>query len=101
MASKPVQHCAKTLKFFIKNNGKDSVLLYSKVSNAALDLFHTEVPPEHRGKGYGAALVKEAFKYAKENNYKVIPSCSYVEKYAREQATPEEKRLVEDYESRI
>ncbi|KAE9549098.1 hypothetical protein FO519_007698 [Halicephalobus sp. NKZ332] len=94
--ARSVQHCGRTMKFFIDMNGKESILEYRKVSNAVLDMFHTEVPPEHQGKGYAAQLVKEAFKYAKQHDYKVIPSCSYVVKYAKEMATPEEKSLIED-----
>ena len=96
------------------SDGKEAILEYRKVAHTVLDMFHTEVPPEHQGKGFAAQLVKvcsysiyrfyifsqEAFKYAKENNYKVIPSCSYVEKYAREMATQEERNLIEDGDRR-
>uniref|UniRef100_A0A914Y1J8 Protein NATD1 n=1 Tax=Panagrolaimus superbus TaxID=310955 RepID=A0A914Y1J8_9BILA len=91
-----VQHCTKSAMFFIQMNNKKSVLEYKKLPNNVFDFWHTEVPPEHRGHGVAAELVKHGFQYCKDNQYKVLPSCSYVAKYAREMATPEEKKLVVD-----
>lgn len=122
MAQK-IQHCAKSAMFYMQMSEslivicayfnvlldtKKSVLEYKKLPNSVLDLYHTEVPPEHRGHGVAAQLVKVcsfkaaksiiffqyAFQYCKDNNYKVLPTCSYVAKYANEMATPEEKQLV-------
>uniref|UniRef100_A0A7E4UVJ5 Protein NATD1 n=1 Tax=Panagrellus redivivus TaxID=6233 RepID=A0A7E4UVJ5_PANRE len=92
--SQHIKHCLKSSSFYIVLNGKKSVLDYRQLPNKVLDFYHTEVPVEHRGQGYAAQLVKEGFKFAKTENFKVIPSCSYVAKYAREMATPEEKNLV-------
>lgn len=35
------------------------------------------VHPEFEGKGMGKYLVEEAIKFARENNWKVYPHCSY------------------------
>ena len=42
---------------------------------------HTIVPQELGGRGVGSALVKEALNYARKNNKKVVPQCSFVSSY--------------------
>ena len=44
---------------------------------------HTGVPPAVGGRGIAAELVRVALEWAERNNYKVEPSCSYVEVYMR------------------
>lgn len=50
---------------------------------------HTEVPPEHEGKGIGSALIRASLKAARERGLKVIPICpffaAYIQKHAEEQ----------------
>jgi predicted GNAT family acetyltransferase len=43
-----------------------------------MDLTHTFVPPELRGKGVAGIVVRAAFETAKENGLKIRPSCSYI-----------------------
>ncbi|WP_201544985.1 GNAT family N-acetyltransferase [Psychrobacter sp. H7-1] len=42
---------------------------------------HTIVPSELGGKGVGSALVKHALDYARSENKKVVPQCSFVASY--------------------
>ena len=42
---------------------------------------HTIVPQELGGRGVGSALVKYALNYARDNNKKVVPQCSFVASY--------------------
>lgn len=64
--------------FIIKKDGKHiAELTYSKVNENLFVIDHTEVSEELRGTGTGEALVMEAVKYARENNQKIIPECSY------------------------
>ena len=42
---------------------------------------HTIVPQELGGRGVGSALVKHALNYARDNNKKVVPQCSFVASY--------------------
>ena len=46
-------------------------------------LVHTEVPPQHEGKGFASMLVRAAFDYAQENGMDVLPVCSFVAAWAR------------------
>ena len=42
---------------------------------------HTIVPQQLGGRGVGSALVKHALNYAREQNKKVVPQCSFVASY--------------------
>ncbi|WP_068599462.1 GNAT family N-acetyltransferase [Vaginella massiliensis] len=42
---------------------------------------HTGVDVEHRGQGLAEKLVNEAITYARENQLKIRPYCSYVSAY--------------------
>ena len=76
-----ITHNVNASKFSIINEGKESVLEYIMVDKDTMNMIHTYVPPELRGKQIAAFLVKAGLDYAEENNLKVIPSCSYVRTY--------------------
>ena len=60
-----------------------------------MDLFETFVPPHARGRGVAAALVAEAFCFARAHGWRVRPSCSYVaDTYLPDH--PRDKELVVD-----
>ena len=50
---------------------------------------HTEVPPNHEGRGIGSALIRYALNAARERGLKVVPRCpffaAYIEKHPEEQ----------------
>jgi predicted GNAT family acetyltransferase len=52
-----------------------------KLSGKTLFLIHTEVPSELEGKGVGGAIVQKTLQYAKENDYKIVPICPFVQSY--------------------
>ncbi|ERL55666.1 GNAT family N-acetyltransferase [Psychrobacter aquaticus] len=56
---------------YISYQERDGKLIYD----------HTIVPRELGGRGVGSALVKHALDYAREQNKKVIPQCSFVSSY--------------------
>lgn len=74
-----LNHDKKHQQFFAIQEEKKSVLDYAILPDGkTLDYRSTFVPPELRGKQIGANLVKYALDYAKENNFKIIPSCPFV-----------------------
>ncbi len=66
----------KTFRYL--KDGRENYLSY-EIKGDSLDLTHTFVDPGCRGQGIAGALVSTALRFAGENGYKVIPSCSYVE----------------------
>ncbi|CAH1789886.1 unnamed protein product, partial [Owenia fusiformis] len=60
-----------------------------------LDMYHTLVPPEFRGKGVAKHLAKAAFDHAVKKDVSMRLTCSYLQKYAQDNPTPEyTKRIV-------
>lgn len=55
-----------------------------KLVRDTLFLIHTEVPPALEGKGVGTALVQKTLQFAKDNNYKIVPICDFVQSYIEE-----------------
>ncbi|SHE97984.1 GNAT family N-acetyltransferase [Chryseobacterium sp. OV279] len=43
-----------------------------------LTVYHTEVNPEHEGKGFAKILLERLVSYARENDLKIVPLCPYV-----------------------
>ena len=51
---------------------------YNIESSGIINMYHTFSPPEFRGQGMAAQVCDAAFHYAKERQWKVRPSCSYI-----------------------
>lgn len=58
-----------------------AVIEFEKIEPNILDLIHTVVPKELGGQGIGSKLVKGTLQYIRDNNLKLIPTCSFVENY--------------------
>lgn len=54
-----------------------------KLSHQKLFLVHTEVPSVLEGKGVGKAIVEKALQYARDNGYKIVPLCIFVQSYLK------------------
>ena len=67
--------------FFYEEEGKIlGHLKYSLQGKDLLILDHTEVDPVMNGKGLASELVRHSVEFARKNNYKVDPRCSYAAK---------------------
>ena len=55
---------------------------------------HTEVPPEHEGKGLGTLLIRHGLAEARRRGLKVIPICPFFAAYIKKH--PEEQDLLDD-----
>lgn len=65
-------------RFEINFEGEPAGLMeYTKDSDSQITITHTEVDEAFGGKGLGGLLVKAAVDYAKENNLKIRPACSF------------------------
>jgi predicted GNAT family acetyltransferase len=74
-----IRHDKEAQKFYLVNEGKESNVLYRMHDKQTMEIFRTYVPPEQRKKGLAGRVVRALLDYAKENNLKIIPSCSYTE----------------------
>ncbi len=81
-----VLHDKENQKFYAVINGKEAHLIYMILPDNVINFHHTYVPNELRGQGIAAKVVKAGLEYAKGNNFKVIPSCSYVDTYVERHA---------------
>ena len=72
-----VKHDEENKRFVVELDGYEALLDYSIEGNE-INFYHTYSPPQLRGKGLAKIIVEYAFNYARENNLKVIPTCSYV-----------------------
>jgi predicted GNAT family acetyltransferase len=60
---------------------------------------HTEVPPEHEGKGVGSALIRFGLGLARKCGLQVIPICPFFAAYIKKH--PEEQDLLDPAYHRI
>ena len=75
-----VIHEKENERFVIYLDGSGVFVEYS-LDDININLHHTYTHPELRGKGLAAHVVRAALEFAKENNMKVIPTCSYVQAF--------------------
>ncbi len=59
-----------------------------RLADGVITFTHTEVPPEHEGKGLGKALIRAGLAAARERGLKVAPTCpffaAYIKRHAQE-----------------
>jgi predicted GNAT family acetyltransferase len=65
----------------------DSVAIAEYIVTPSKIIFsHTEVPPQHEGRGIGTILIKAALGSARERGLKVIPTCPFFASYMKRHA---------------
>jgi len=67
-------------RFEIERDAKVAYLEYNLAGNV-LELVHTEVPEELRGRGLASSLAETALLWARERNFKVDVVCPSVQEY--------------------
>ena len=64
--------------FYIGEKNKPTAdMTYSKAGTDTIIIDHTEVSDVLKGKGAGKELVTAAVNYARQNNIKIIPLCTF------------------------
>ncbi len=61
--------------------GEAMAVLEYELDGGRIAMYHTGVPRELEGRGYGAQLVRAALEHAKRERLRVIPQCSFVAAY--------------------
>ncbi|MSU48230.1 MAG: N-acetyltransferase [Opitutus sp.] len=77
-----VRHNSALKRFEIEVQGARSILEYVR-RDREMVVTHTFVPPELRGRDRGLAekLVRAALEHARVGQLRVVPACSYVERF--------------------
>ncbi|MEM1064062.1 MAG: GNAT family N-acetyltransferase [Pseudomonadota bacterium] len=65
-------------RYVIRQGGEEAELTYSITSPTLIIADHTGVPDAFRGKGFGQALVTRLVKDAREEGFKIVPLCPFV-----------------------
>jgi len=79
-----VYHNSVSNRFEANVNSGLCELDYEKVGMGTLDYKRTFVPENSRHQGFGHKLVQEALEYAKEEQYRVKPTCPFVKSVIEE-----------------
>ena len=58
-----------------------SVIEYTVLDARTWNLYHSEVPPQLRGRGIGGELTRRTLDYLGEHQIRVVPSCSFIASY--------------------
>jgi len=77
-----VLHKADQSRFEIVVGEYVAELIY-RLNGDTITFTHTGVPSELEGNGIGSIIVRAGLDYAREQGYKVVPLCSFVDSYMR------------------
>lgn len=86
-----VVHNADEKRFEVRL-GDDIAMIEYLLHGKNITMHHTEVPPAFEGKGVASKMAKFALDYARDHEYKVIPTCPFVNQYIERH--PEYKSIV-------
>jgi predicted GNAT family acetyltransferase len=88
-AAYPVRDNVERKRFEIELGGGAIAIAEYTLPEGIIMFTHTEVPPEHEGKGIGTALIRAGLAAARARGLKVIPICpffaAYIKRHAEEQ----------------
>lgn len=68
-------------RFVARVSGTEAVIDYREANPGTLDYHHTFVPPALRGGGIASELTAFALNYARDNGFKVRPTCPFTARY--------------------
>ena len=86
-----VVHSADEQQFELRFAGHLCLLQY-RIADGRMIIYHTEVPEVIEGRGLAARMTKVALDFARSENLRVQPRCSYAAAYIRK--NPEYADLV-------
>lgn len=96
-SSSSVKHDREKNRFTLDlGNKQEARIDYKSIGHNKVEMYHSEVPKELRGRGIGKALAKGALEKALENNMKVKLTCSYLIDYLEKFADPKLKSIVDN-----
>jgi predicted GNAT family acetyltransferase len=84
-----IEHDIAGRRFVARLDQGEGELVYGEFGEGIVDLQHTEVSASLQGRGVGDALVRAALAWARDQGYKVVATCPYVQRWLRKH--PEER----------
>ncbi|MBI9104496.1 MAG: N-acetyltransferase [Spirochaetales bacterium] len=76
-----VLHDRDHYRFYLELDDEEAYIQYNILPSGELNFYKTYVPESHRGKRYAEKLMKAGLDYARRQELKIKPSCSYVVNY--------------------
>ncbi|MCP1102650.1 putative GNAT family acetyltransferase [Aequitasia blattaphilus] len=75
-----IEHKENLDRFLLKTDEGEKIgeIEYRVANDSLIYVTRTEVSPEHGGKGYAGLLLDALVEWARKNNIKAVPICSYV-----------------------
>ncbi|WP_217424734.1 GNAT family N-acetyltransferase [Halobacillus sp. Marseille-Q1614] len=70
--------------FFVEENSERVAELAYKQGGSTMTITHTHVKESEQGEGLATELVENAVEYAREQNMKINPMCSFAKKVIEE-----------------
>jgi predicted GNAT family acetyltransferase len=92
MTNVDVQHRDNNKRFTARTDSGLAYVSYERPDERTIDLQHTVVPEADRGQGVGAALVKSAVDYARQNGLRVVATCPFVKAWLEKH--PDQQHVV-------
>lgn len=77
MNIKQIEHGNKGAFLIGEGNERLGEMTYSRAGDSLLIIDHTAVSDQLRGQGVGKKLVLAAVEYARQNNLKIFPLCTF------------------------
>lgn len=79
-----VAHNSAETRFEIRVDGELAGFAEYSDHSGVRDFHHTVTYPQFRGRGLAAIVVREALDQTRNEGLKILPTCSYVEKFVAE-----------------
>ncbi len=76
-----VQRDDRRHRYYAMIDGHEAHIRFAPAGAGTLDFQHTEVPPELRGRGIAAALVRQALEDVRARGERIIATCPYVKEF--------------------
>lgn len=81
--SNDIRHNEQQTRFETTVDGHVAYSAYDLEDPDRIVFTHTVVPDELAGRGIAGEIVRHGLEYARANNLKVVPQCSYVASYIK------------------
>ena len=79
-----LQHDTDGNRYVLRSSGETVGIIDYRQEGDVLELLHTEVLPQGRGKGLGTVLVREVLDDIRSHGHRIVPTCTFVAGFVEE-----------------